>query len=133
LEKIKPLSLAEKIDKIQNILFEVNTSGEEAKFGLRNYDELYELTEKCGELSNIKPVGLMTMAPFTSNENILRKSFSKLSEMRNKINNKVGSIKELSMGMTNDYAIAIEEGATMIRIGTAIFGARDVSLSWREK
>ena len=124
---------AELNGKIQNILFEVNTSEEESKFGLKNYDELFELTSKCNELSNIRPVGLMTMASFTKDENILRKSFSQLCEMRNRISNKVNSIKELSMGMTNDYTIAIEEGATMLRIGTAIFGARDVSLSWGEK
>ena len=124
---------AKGIGKVQNIFFEVNTSGEESKFGLSNYDELFELVNKCEELENIKMNGLMTMASFTSNDDELRKSFSMLREMRDRINNRIKSISELSMGMTNDYPIAIEEGATMLRIGTAIFGKRDTSLTWSEK
>ena len=124
---------AKAVDKIQNIFFEVNTSGEEAKFGVSNFDELYELASRCEELQNIKMNGLMTMASFTKNETELRKSFSTLREMREKIKNKFVTISELSMGMTNDYLIAIEEGATMLRIGTAIFGKRDTSLTWSEK
>jgi len=124
---------AKQVNKIQNVFFEVNTSGEDSKFGLKNYDELFELTAKCENLQNIKPVGLMTMASYTNNENILRNSFSQLRELRDKINNKFMFIKELSMGMTNDYPIAIEEGATMLRIGTAIFGNRNISKSWSEK
>jgi PLP dependent protein len=124
---------AKQIGKVQNILFEVNTSKEDSKFGLKNYDELSELALKCSDFSNIKPVGLMTMASFTNDEKSLRNSFSQLREFRDEIGNKINSIKELSMGMTNDYTIAIEEGATMLRIGTGIFGSRDVSLSWSEK
>lgn len=124
---------ASQINKIQNVLFEVNTSDEDAKFGLRSYDELSELVSKCEELPNLNPVGLMTMASFTQNEDALRGSFKKLKEMYNKINSKYNSIVELSMGMTNDFTIAIEEGATMVRVGTAIFGKRDLSLSWSEK
>lgn len=124
---------ARQIGKVQNILFEVNTSKEDSKFGLKNYDELSELALKCSDLSNIKPVGLMTMASFTNDEKSLRNSFSQLREFRDKIGTKINSIKELSMGMTNDYTFAIEEGATMLRIGTGIFGTRDVSLSWSEK
>lgn len=124
---------AKKISKVQNIFFEVNTSKEDSKYGLKNYNELIELASECNELSNIKAVGLMSMASFTDDENILRSSFSQLREFRDKMSNKFNSIKELSMGMTNDYTIAIEEGATMLRIGTAIFGNRNVSLSWSEK
>ncbi len=124
---------AKQIDKVQNILFEVNTSKEDSKFGLKNYDELCKLATLCEELTNVNPVGLMTMASFTQDETILRESFKNLRIMRDKLSQKYSSIKELSMGMTNDYTIAIEEGATMIRVGTAIFGARDVSLSWSEK
>jgi pyridoxal phosphate enzyme (YggS family) len=120
-------------NKMQKILFEINTSGEEAKFGLKNFEELLQLAQQCDELPNITPVGLMTMAAFTNNEVSLRKSFVMLREMRDKISIKYPYIKELSMGMTNDYTIAIEEGATMVRIGTAIFGKRDLSLSWNEK
>ncbi len=124
---------AAQINKVQNVLFEVNTSNEDAKFGLRSYDELLELASRCEELTNVNPVGLMTMASFTQNKEALRGSFKKLKEMYNKINSKYNSIVELSMGMTNDYTIAIEEGATMVRVGTAIFGKRDLSLSWSEK
>lgn len=140
IHSIESIKLAEEINKraktigkIQKIFFEINTSGEESKFGLSNYDELYELVSRCEELSNIQMSGLMTMASFTSNEVELRRSFSNLREMRDKIKNKIKSISELSMGMTNDYPIAIEEGSTMLRIGTAIFGKRDTSLSWSEK
>ncbi|MBU0474155.1 MAG: YggS family pyridoxal phosphate-dependent enzyme [Bacteroidetes bacterium] len=124
---------AKKANKTQNIFFEVNTSGESAKYGLKNYDELSELASKCEELQNINPIGLMTMAQFTNDENIIRNSFSQLREFRDKISNKYFLIKELSMGMTNDYKIAIEEGATMLRIGAAIFGNSDYSLSWSKK
>ena len=124
---------ARQINKIQNIFLEVNTSEEDSKFGLGNYDEIYDLTSKCEELQNIKIIGLMTMASFTNNENILRSSFEKLRELRDKINNKYIFIKELSMGMSNDYQIAIEEGATMLRIGTAIFGNSNLLKSLDEK
>jgi len=140
IHSVESFKLAEEINKrataigkVQKVFFEVNTSGEESKFGLSNYDELYELVNKCEELSNIKMSGLMTMASFTSNDYDLRKSFSLLREMRDKIQNRIKHISELSMGMTNDYPIAIEEGATMLRIGTAIFGKRDTSLTWSEK
>jgi pyridoxal phosphate enzyme (YggS family) len=124
---------AEAIGKIQKIFFEINTSNEDSKFGLSNFDELNELANRCEELKNIEMNGLMTMASFTNNEYELRKSFSNLREMRDKIKNKFATIAELSMGMTNDYTVAIEEGATMLRIGTAIFGKRDTSLTWSEK
>ncbi len=124
---------AEAIGKVQKIFFEINTSNEESKFGLANYDELYELVSRCEELPNIQMSGLMTMASFTSNDFELRKSFAALREMRDKVKNRIKSISELSMGMTNDYPVAIEEGATMLRIGTAIFGKRDTSLTWSEK
>jgi len=140
IHSVDSIKLAEEINKrataigkVQNVFFEVNTSGEDSKFGLTNYDDLYELVNRSEELSSIKVCGLMTMASFTSNDYELRKSFSELREMRDKIKNRIKSISELSMGMTNDYNIAIEEGATMLRIGTAIFGKRDTSLTWSEK
>ncbi len=140
IHSVESLKLAEEINKrakqigkVQNILFEVNTSNEDSKFGLKNYDELYKLAIQCESLTNLNPVGLMTMASFTQDEKELRKSFKTLRTMRDEICNRYSSIKELSMGMTNDYTIAIEEGATMVRIGTALFGTRDVTLSWSEK
>lgn len=126
-------SKASSINKIQKILIEVNTSGESSKFGIHNFESLNNLITECSSYSNIKVKGLMTMAPFTSDEYVIRKSFSELREMKEKLNNEWNNISELSMGMTNDYKIAIEEGSTMLRIGTAIFGERDTSKNWREK
>ncbi len=124
---------AEAIEKVQKILIEVNTSGEESKYGVQGYDEIESLIEKCEAYSNIEVKGLMTMAPFTSDKDVIRKCFSDLREIKIKLNNRWKNITELSMGMTNDYKIAIEEGSTMLRIGTAIFGHRDISKNWREK
>lgn len=117
---------------IKRILIEVNASGEETKFGLSNYHSVERLINECSELENIEVKGLMTMAPFTTDEVLIRKTFEKLREMKEKINRSNKDITELSMGMTNDYKIAIEEGSTMLRIGTAIFGGRDSSKNWRE-
>lgn len=109
------------INKIQKILLEVNTSGEESKFGLHEFTEIYNFSKHCKSLKNISLIGLMTMAPFTSNEEIVRNSFKSLKNIFVKLNSSGFELTELSMGMTNDYKIAIEEGATILRIGTAIF------------
>lgn len=124
---------ASSINKIQKILIEVNTSGESSKFGIHDFESLKNFVEECNSYSNIEVKGLMTMAPFTSDKNVIRKCFSELREMKEKLNNQWNNISEISMGMTNDYKIAIEEGSTMLRIGTAIFGERDKSKTWREK
>lgn len=123
--------LAEEIDKragnigkIQNILLEVNTSGEESKFGLRDENDVFELAEYCANLPNIRLQGLMTMAPWTNDEELIQKSFASLRNIFIKLKNMGFSLTELSMGMTNDYETAIKEGATILRIGTAIFGTR---------
>lgn len=115
---------AANIDKVQKILLEVNTSGEESKFGMTVDDEVYNLAKYCTELENIELVGLMTMAPYSNDENIVRNSFRSLKDIFIKLNNDGFNLVELSMGMTNDFEIAIEEGATILRIGTAIFGSR---------
>ena len=112
------------INKVQNILLEVNTSGEESKFGLKNYEEVLELANYCKDANNISLVGLMTMAPYSKDENLIRNSFKALNDIFVKLNSNGYKLCELSMGMTNDFEIAIEEGATIIRIGTAIFGNR---------
>ena len=83
-------------------------------------------------MKNLKLTGLMTMAPFTDDENKIRKSFKFLRMLKDKFVNNGVDLKHLSMGMSADYEIAIEEGATMLRIGSAIFGPRDHSKSWRE-
>lgn len=118
-------SRAEKINKLQKLLLEIKTSEEATKFGLQNEDEIFQVLDFCKEKKNIEVVGLMTMAPFTDDEKLIRKSFHSLYQLREKIRSQGFSINELSMGMTNDFEIAIEEGATMLRIGTAIFGERN--------
>ena len=123
---------AEKLSKVQKILIEVKTSGEETKSGLETEIEILELVKKCSELKNINLTGLMTIAPLTDDEKIIRKSFKDLRNLKDKINNKGYNLTELSMGMTSDFEIAIEEGATMLRIGSAIFGERDYSRDWRQ-
>jgi PLP dependent protein len=123
---------SKKINKIQKILLEVKTSSEESKSGLTTESELLNLAKHCSTLQNVELVGLMTMAAFTDDTEIIRKSFIELRNLRDKINQNGFDLRELSMGMTNDYEIAIEEGATMLRIGSAIFGQRDTSKSWRE-
>ena len=121
-----------KLNKVQKILLEVKTSFEESKSGLSNHTEVLELVNHCSTLSNIELVGLMTMAPFTDDESIIRKSFSDLRKLKDEINKNGFYLSELSMGMTNDFEIAIEEGATMLRIGSAIFGQRDTTKDWRQ-
>lgn len=123
---------ASKFGKIQKILLEVKTSEEETKSGLETENEIMSLVKKCFELKNIDLKGLMTMAPLTEDANIIRKSFRDLRNLKDQINNKGYNLTELSMGMTSDFEIAIEEGATMIRIGSAIFGDRDYSKDWRQ-
>ena len=123
---------AKKLDKVQKILLEVKTSFEETKSGLREEEEVIKLVKHCSDLSNVNLVGLMTMAPFTDDEKIIRKSFIDLRKLKDEINQNGFDLRELSMGMTNDYEIAIEEGATMLRIGSAIFGQRNNLKDWRQ-
>ncbi len=73
------------------------------------------------------------MAPYIESDNVLRACFVKLRKIKDVLNQQGYNLTDLSMGMTNDYEIAIEEGATMLRIGTAIFGERDYSISWKEQ
>ncbi len=111
----------------QDVLIEVNTSGEENKFGI-TADDTLPLIRSISKLENVKIKGLMTISMFTHDEIIIRGSFIKLRELFNGIKaEEIPNVemKFLSMGMTNDFEIAIEEGANIIRIGTAIFGARN--------
>lgn len=112
------------VNKKQKILLEVNTGGEESKFGLNTFEEILELAEHCNKLPNIKLEGLMTMAPYTNNKDTIRSCFKLLRQNLDKLNSIGHTLTELSMGMTNDYEIAIAEGATILRVGTAIFGER---------
>lgn len=117
---------AAKKDIIVNILLEVNASGEESKYGIKT-EELKKVIEEISKFSHIKIKGLMTVAPYTINPEENREFFSKLRELSIEIKEKNiynVDMEILSMGMTNDYIVAIEEGATMVRIGTGIFGER---------
>ena len=119
-----------KLQKQIQVLFEVHT-GEESKSGFTQESELRRCLELCvnGEFPHIIANGFMTMAPFTQDESLIRKSFSTLRNLSEKFKKdyKELPLKELSMGMSGDFEIAIEEGSTLVRVGTAIFGARDYS------
>jgi pyridoxal phosphate enzyme (YggS family) len=116
---------AASLDKVQNILLEIKTSDEASKFGLTDENEIIKLAEHCAVSPNLKLLGLMTIAPFTDDEKLIRKSFSGLRDLKDRLNTRGHNLTELSMGMTHDFEIAIEEGSTMLRIGTAIFGERN--------
>ena len=109
---------AERSGKTQAILLEVNASGEASKFGLKPEDLEAALGE-INKLSRLEVQGLMTIAPFRDNLEEVRPCFRRLREQRDR-----AGLRELSMGMTHDFEIAIEEGATMVRLGSAIFGER---------
>ncbi len=118
---------AMKRDVTVNILIEVNIAEEESKFGLK-VDEVLPLIEKVAFLPNIRIKGLMTIAPYVENPEENRTVFRRLRKLSVDINAKnIDNVNMsiLSMGMTNDYEVAIEEGATMIRVGTGIFGERN--------
>lgn len=109
-----------------NILIEVNVAGEESKFGV-SMEEAPALVEEIAKLENIWVKGLMTIAPFVKNAEDNRKIFQQLRKLSLDIMDKNIdniSMDVLSMGMTGDYEVAIEEGATMVRVGTGIFGER---------
>lgn len=123
---------AAKLNKVQKILLEVNTSAEDSKSGLISDEDVFELAEYCKTKSNLELLGLMTMAPYTDDMDLIRQSFVRLRKLKEKLNKSGLNLTELSMGMTNDFEIAIQEGSTMLRIGSAIFGDRDYSKDWRE-
>lgn len=115
---------AEKTGKIQNVLVEVKLSHEETKHGILRKG-LAELLEFTGNLRNLNVKGLMTIPPFFDNLEEARPFFKELRELRDKAAAMGFNLPELSMGMSHDFEVAIEEGATMVRIGTAIFGERE--------
>ena len=120
---------AEKHNRVVDILLEVNVAEEESKFGLK-MPEVIPMAEKVVQLPHIRLRGLMTIAPFVENPEKNRAIFANLHDLYVDIKEKNidnGTVSILSMGMTNDYEVAVEEGATMVRIGTGIFGARDYS------
>lgn len=121
-----------KNNRVIPCLLQVHIAKEETKFG---FDQK-ELTDflsgpVCSALTNIEIVGLMGMATFTENEKTIRKEFQSLKKLFDELKEQAlppnVSMKELSMGMSSDYKIAMQEGSTLVRIGTAIFGARNYS------
>ena len=113
---------AELLNKKQKVLLEIKTSDEATKFGLETDKEIFEVAEYCKNQNSLELVGLMTMAPYVDDTNVIRSCFARLRKLQERLNTNGFNLTELSMGMTNDFKIAIEEGATMVRIGTAIFG-----------
>jgi len=100
-------------------------TGEESKSGFPDLDSLFRAAELLNLFPGLRPSGLMTMAPFTDDKEAIRHSFKKLVLARDELEKRFpGYWSSLSMGMTSDFEIAIEEGSTLIRIGTAIFGER---------
>jgi pyridoxal phosphate enzyme (YggS family) len=115
---------AEKINKIQRVLIQINSSGEDTKSGFMLKDK--EKIQRCADNKNIKIEGLMTMGPNTKNKKDIAKAFKKTKELFDCLNTSDKlEMKTLSMGMSGDYKIAIEQGSTDIRVGSAIFGPRD--------
>ena len=118
---------AAKHDCIMDILIEVNIAEEESKFGLSE-TEVTNLVRKVAELPHVRIKGLMTVAPYVVDSEENRAFFRKIKQLSVDINNQNidnVSMNILSMGMSGDYMVAIEEGATMVRVGTSIFGERN--------
>lgn len=118
--------VASRLNNVQDILIQVNTSGEKSKFGI-SPDGVIDLLKEVVLYHNISIKGLMTIAPEVDNPELARPYFKKLRELKDKINAlRITNYESLflSMGMTNDFEVAIEEGSTMVRVGRAIFGER---------
>lgn len=123
-EKLHQRLLAE--NRTMDVLIQVNTSNEESKFGV-NPDQAIELTRKISNYSTLKIKGLMTIGLFSAETDKVRACFKILKKLQQDIiteNIPNAEMKELSMGMSSDLETAIEEGATIVRVGTAVFGAR---------
>jgi PLP dependent protein len=132
------LKLAERLDRFAGeagkrlpVLLECNVSGEESKYGfpaweLEQWQTLAEQAERIAELDYLEPCGLMTMPPYFDEPEVARPYFQKLARLRDFLHGRVPGINwiELSMGMSGDYEVAIQEGATWVRIGQAILGPR---------
>lgn len=130
IHSVDSLNLAKEIDKrakqhkrTQDVLVEVKTTSENTKYGIEP-DNVIPLLRNLGTLTNVNVCGLMTMGPMSENPEDSRSSFKLLRELKDDAEKEGFQMKHLSMGMTNDFEVAIEEGATIIRVGTAIFGSR---------
>lgn len=123
-ELAKKINLeGEKINKIQECLLELKVSQEETKFGI-DEENIYKINDEIYSLNlkNIKIIGLMTMAPYFKNPEFTRPYFKKAYNIFCEIKKKYNDFRILSMGMSNDYKVALEEGTNMLRIGSLLFG-----------
>lgn len=127
IHSIDSVRLLEKVEQVAHesgvrpeVLLQVNVSGEESKGGFVP-DEIQAYLESLSTDSVVQIVGLMTMAPLTDDEKIVRETFQGLRELRDRLATKENPLSHLSMGMSGDFEIAIEEGATLVRVGSAIF------------
>ncbi len=137
IHSVDSVHLAEEIEKqaakknvIANILIQVNIAHEDTKFGI-DETNIYEIIDSIKDFKHIKVKGLMTIAPFVDDPEENRVHFKKMKQLLLDIKSKnIDNIDMniLSMGMTNDYMVAIEEGATMVRVGTGIFGERNYNI-----
>ena len=134
IHSVDSLHLAEEINKqaekngcVQPVLIEINVAGEESKFGTSDLESNAELIRSVSELKNLKLMGLMTIAPYVENPEENRVYFRKLREFlySDEVRGYFPERPVLSMGMTGDFEVAVEEGATHVRVGTGIFGERD--------
>jgi hypothetical protein len=118
------LEMLDRYEKRIKVLFELNLAGETSKHGTEE-DNLRRMLEKVDRLKYLEPVGLMTMPPLVENPEEVRGIFRKLKSVLGAVNSEFSMhMTELSMGMSSDFEVAVEEGATMVRVGTAIFGER---------
>jgi pyridoxal phosphate enzyme (YggS family) len=134
IHSVDSLHLAEEINKqaekngcVQPVLIEINVAGEESKFGTSDLESNAELIRSVSELKNLKLMGLMTIAPYVEDPEENRVYFRKLKEFlySDEVRGYFPERPVLSMGMTGDFEVAVEEGATHVRVGTGIFGERD--------
>jgi len=134
IHSLDSIELAERLDRLcaeegresLPLLIQVDLGHEETKSGIEE-SELTHLVESCGPLTHLKLIGLMTLPPFFDDPEQSRPFFRRLRQLRDELNQRgafADGTGELSMGMTHDFEVAIEEGATMVRVGTAIFGER---------
>jgi pyridoxal phosphate enzyme (YggS family) len=114
---------AEQVDRIIKVMIEINLSGETTKFGI-DEEKILNLVKRILQLNHLSLEGLMTMPPYFDSPEMSRPYYIELRALKEKIAREGIPMRELSMGMSNDFEIAIEEGATYVRVGTAIFGPR---------
>lgn len=116
---------SKKFDKVTNCLIQVNISKESSKYGFEDRELDFLNQETINEYKNIKFKGLMGMASFTNDESIIKNEFNNLKNIYDNLRKEIDDFNILSMGMSNDYKIALESGSNMIRVGSKIFGKRN--------